>query len=372
MSGRRVIVLTPNLDAAGSGVGGFALELARRTLGGLDATVFVVPAGASARPPEAAARIVPVQPAAQALVTALEGAGADEAVLHYVGFGYSPDACPAWLATGLADWKRRKPDRRLAVYFHELATEEPWWRRSFWTQPRQVRTIVAIAGLADRLATNCPAFIRRLGTCYGVEETRLLLAPVAATIPAGGETTGAGEAATGLTALVFGRAETRRRAVHAHRRILAAAIESGLLARLIVAGREARVDELPVGIRERIKCVAEPEVDAARMTALARQVDFGLVWNWPPILTKASVFANLCAAGIPALTALRGTDADAGLPGPPAFVACDGSRAGVRRVLAVLADPRVREALRTGVREVSRTRLGWDVVAPALERHFFP
>lgn len=88
-------------------------------------------------------------------------------VLHYSGYGYSPDGAPAWLADALenrpADWQ----GARVVTFFHELyATGWPW-RRAFWQSARQRRIAERIARASDAVMTNREQSARWLETVTG-------------------------------------------------------------------------------------------------------------------------------------------------------------------------------------------------------------
>jgi hypothetical protein len=81
----------------------------------------------------------------EALVDALEVAGADTVLLHFVGYGYAKRGLCFWLAEGLQQWKSRSPRRRLVTMFHELYAFGLPWRSSFWTSLPQRRIARALA-----------------------------------------------------------------------------------------------------------------------------------------------------------------------------------------------------------------------------------
>jgi hypothetical protein len=361
-------VVLPDLDAARGGVAAYALRLAERLHDGLAATQFV-----ALRAPSNTGRIMActIEPSAAALAAALERSAASRVLLHYSGYGYAPDGAPVWLVAGLTAWKRSRPGRRLDVYFHELAAEEPWWTRTFWTQPRQRRIIRALNTQADALATNCPYFVARLTRDYGVAPARVALVPVPPTLaePHSGVPRESC-AARDLTALVFGLRGTRERTLREHRALLARLARSGVLGRVVVAGDEARPEETHRWAGLAISTSAHPGIDSAGLAALAATADFGLVWNWAAILTKSTVFANLCALGVPAVIARRGGELDGGWGDQvPAFLG--GRRdADLDRSVGEIADPVRRAAVSARGLALAQTRLSWDAVAAQLETHF--
>lgn len=361
--------MLPSLDPVRDGVAGFGIELARRSKRDGVETIFLAPAAGPAIETDvggAAAHAIPGSPTSW--LAALGDWGADRVLLHYVGFGYAADACPEWLRAALAAWKRASAEHRLHIFFHELATEEPWWKRTHWTQPRQRRIIGDLVRLADRVATNCRYFQLQLTETFGAKAERLIVTPSPANLVTDGaeNTDRVDTRSEGLTALVFGLPETRRRALAAHRRLLKHMIKTGKLTRLLLAGHGARREEA-AGFNG---AAVETKVDVTPLefAEVARQADFGLVWNWASILTKSGVFANLCARGVPSIIARVAGDARSELPWKPMIECDDGGD--VVATASAMADPAMRATLRKNAQELSARVLGWDVVASQLDRHF--
>lgn len=75
-------------------------------------------------------------------------------VLHYSGYGYSPDGAPAWLATALESRPAWGVNIRIATFFHELYANGWPWKRAFWQSSRQRSVAIRIARASDRLLTN--------------------------------------------------------------------------------------------------------------------------------------------------------------------------------------------------------------------------
>jgi hypothetical protein len=357
------VTILPDLETARGGVAAFGLALARRFGDGRARAPFIV-----LRPPPAALEVpvLATAPRADALCRALEQSGATHALLHFSGYGYAPDACPEWLPAGLARW-RQAPGRRVSVYFHELMTDEPWWTRTYWTQRRQKRIVDQLALGADSIATNCGQFAAQLAQRHGAGPGRVVVAPVPPTLVDGVPATGRLPADDArLTALVFGLRGTRARTLAMHRRLLEALAREGGLERVVVAGADAQADELRGASWRHVRVDARPGLDSAALAALGAEVDFGLVWNWPAILTKSTVFANLCALGVPTVAVRRG-EANAQLP---VLLSNDG-REDVMCVGAELRQPARRAAWRAAALAAARTQLSWDRAVRTLETHFF-
>lgn len=368
------VVIAPSFEVEKGGVAAYAIELAHRLPGGIAGSKFFALHPAANRPsgmPPAALQTV--ERDAANLNATLRAADAQQVLLHYSGFGYAADACPAWLLDGLGRWKQDGVGRTLHIFFHELATEEPWWRRTAWSQPRQRQVIRGLARLADRVATSCPYFVQRLRETYGVEGGRMIMAPIPptlATAPVERRSRGTEARRDGLCALVFGLPGTRAWTLRSHRALLRNLSATGALTRLVLAGHAAAPDEANAVRTAALEIVAKPDLDAEALRLVANGCDFGLVWNWASILGKSTVFANLCALGVPAVIGRKGTGETTGFGVVPAALACDGSRAEVDRAARELGDPARRAELRANALRLAREDLSWEVVAARLGAHF--
>lgn len=359
-----LLSILPDLDATRGGVAAYALGLAARQTEGIAATHFVA-LRCPPTPPAPAATVV--EPDGEALARTLARVGASRVLLHFSGYGFAPDACPQWLLDGLRRWRASQPHGRLVIYFHELITEEPWWTRTHWTQPRQKRIVDGLAALADGVATSCPYFAARLATRHGVDASRIVLAPVPPTLAEEGAAVAApARSADGLSVLVFGLRGTRQRALREHARLLQQLLRQGRLSRLMLAGDGAHADEARALAAPAVRITAHPGLDPTGLRALAADADCGLVWNWAPILTKSTVFANLCALGVPAVISGRGGH-DAGFEGEPAMIVGDNDRDEIDRAIRLLTDATQLDAVRARARGLADSHLSWSRTVTRIE-----
>lgn len=363
-------VIVPDFDPARGGVAAFAFGLAERWAHRGKGAAFLAPVFSGNVPVGAVAeRFQKIECDENALRRALNARGGDEVVLHYVGYGYAPNGCPHWLLSGLSAWRREDSRRRLNIYFHELATEEPWWTRTHWTESRQRQIIRGLTQLADRVATSCPYFAARLRERFGVRSEQLVCVPVPSTLAKPQVPLLREPKRDGLTALIFGLAPTRQRTWSYHRRLLCQLAVTGKLARIIIAGDKASAQELRGLGALRLEILARPNLDAEQFAAVAT-ADFGLVWNRPSTLTKSTVFANLCALGVPTVIANGEKNEDAGLPISPVAIVAGTDRIGIELAAAKIVDPALRAELRSNASQLTRTCLSWDMVAERLANHF--
>jgi len=150
----RVLQIVPYLPPAISGVGDYALILARglRDKHGWH-TTFI-----SSNPNDGQTEIegFPVIPLKRRTADQLAGVlvGHERVLLQYVGYGFQKRGCPLWLLQGLRRWNQEDERRRLVTMFHELYASGPPWRSSFWTHPVQRWICGQLARLSDECVTN--------------------------------------------------------------------------------------------------------------------------------------------------------------------------------------------------------------------------
>ena len=144
---------------------------------------------------------------AEALAEALETAGADTVLLHFVGYGYAYRGLCFWLVKGLQQWKSKAAGRRLVTMFHELYAFGPPWRSSFWTSLPQRRIALALAGASDALVCGYALIEARLRAWRPLAEIRRL--PVFSNVGELTDPEPLGEREP--IAVVFGGADPRRR-----------------------------------------------------------------------------------------------------------------------------------------------------------------
>ena len=165
-----LIQLVPILPPALSGVGDYALLLARELQDAQGVRTRFLVGDPAWSGNEAAVAPFPARgvhthfgavrtdgPGAGQHALADEEAGA--LLLHYVGYGYAHRGCPFWLVNAIERWKRARAGRRLIVLFHELYATGPVWSSVFWTSPVQKYLAARLGRVADarRMTTRLAA-----------------------------------------------------------------------------------------------------------------------------------------------------------------------------------------------------------------------
>jgi hypothetical protein len=153
-----IIQIVPRLPPAISGLGDYALSLARQLYDELGIeTRFIV--GDNSWRGEASVggfNVTKVESlSASHLTTKLaEVRGTSAALLHYVGYGYARRGCPFWLVDGLRQWKQGGQQRSLMTMFHETHASGQPWTSSFWLSPVQKMLVARLAQVSDHCLTN--------------------------------------------------------------------------------------------------------------------------------------------------------------------------------------------------------------------------
>jgi hypothetical protein len=88
------------------------------------------------------------------LLRTLNRLGSADLLLHYAGRAYQRFGCPIWMPRALQRWKRKFPEARLTVFFHEVPGDLPITSRHFLFGKINRRIVRQLASIADGLVTN--------------------------------------------------------------------------------------------------------------------------------------------------------------------------------------------------------------------------
>ena len=290
-----ILQIVPKLPPAISGVGDYALLLARRLRAahdirtsfivcdpscevGQDLDGFSVDRIDTRRPDDLERRIgAPGMPAT--------------VVLHYVGYGYQKRGCPFWLVRGLESWKKRDADRRLLVMFHELYASGPCWRSSFWTSPLQRGLVKSLALLSEHCVTNQRVSRESLEGMTLRPESHFSVLPVFSNV--GEPDLPACLAGREPRMIVFGSAAWRRQAYHEQSGALVHACrELGITE---VADIGPRCGDIP---KLAVRCATKGSLPAELVGREMRNARAGFFTYPAPCLGKSSIFAAYAAHGL--------------------------------------------------------------------------
>jgi hypothetical protein len=150
-----ILHITPNLPPAVCGVGDYATVVGQR-MGEIDLTVRCSYLAAGYRGRDVAVGACSPDWFWRQIAEHRSSTPGDNIgiVLHYSGYGYSPDGAPAWLAAALEGRPAWAAEIRIATFFHELYASGWPWQRAFWQSNRQRGVAVRIARASDALLTN--------------------------------------------------------------------------------------------------------------------------------------------------------------------------------------------------------------------------
>jgi hypothetical protein len=252
------------------------------------------------------AEISPFQLSRQGLLTALETAGPQTLVLHYVGYAYHSRGVPLWLPGALREWKKRNHGKvGLIVMFHETyAGRGSMKQSSYWLQPLARRLMISLAQMADHWVTSCPNYAEKIQTEAQTELSKGSVIPIGTSFPSVGHPqTKTWPLFQGgkLKIVLFGLPNTRLWALEAHENLLRLLCQHDLIERITLLGKpttdpqtQAALDELHqrIGFQKPLTERFNPSPE--EISQSLAEHDLGLLANYPSILSKSSVYALLC------------------------------------------------------------------------------
>lgn len=181
-------------------------------------------------------QITKFAPSARELLSNLERTGADVILLQYVGYGYSPDGSPSWLAEAISDRISLDESARVVVMFHETFSSGQPWQGVFWQMPRQKRCARRLLDLASPAVTS---------TNVNADSLRELNPNKPITIIPIGSNCRVDEAVPldFKRLLVFGKEQARLRALKLHEPLIKRIDDSSAINSIVLAGeRSAPID----------------------------------------------------------------------------------------------------------------------------------
>jgi hypothetical protein len=318
ITNRNIIQIVPEIAPGASGVGDYALGIARalRKHHGLNTLFVVVKGDTDAVIVEDDFPIVRLsgnksEYLAQELVAVTPH---NEPVLvQYSGYGYDKHGVPRWLIEGLRRWKTGSNCRRVVTMFHELYAKSWPWRRAFWHTRQQQLLACELARLSDACMTSRQGFaavIRRWRELIGLDNC-VHVQPIPSNVGEPERVPPLSERRAAMA--VFGH-EASRAAIYRDAAL-------GLWKTCENLGIEEIVE---IGPGEQAFCIAPAFVNVRRVGKLdATQVSQVLLdcragfVNYPvSLLSKSGVFASYCAHSlVPVLPVDNSANEDGVIPG---------------------------------------------------------
>jgi hypothetical protein len=292
-----MIQIVPVLPPSISGVGDYALALAREMRSGFGIeTLFLVTNEQWDGPEQVegfSARRLTGRSAEHLcglLGTVREIRERASVLLQLSGYGYSRRGCPFWLLEGLRHWKRQQPAAHLVTMFHELYATAPPWRTTFWVSPAQRMVVAGIARESDIAITNIQKYRTQLERLDPSRRKRIETLAVPSNV---GEPCAPQElSARSRSMVVFGLPQSRQRAYRMRMSELQMACERLEIEQVHDVG--ASFDDIPVRIG-RVPVKRHGRLSAGDLSLLLAQSMAGFVDYFPGYMAKSGIFAAYCA-----------------------------------------------------------------------------
>ncbi len=321
-----LIQIVPALPPATSGVGDYALALARvmrRDLG-LD-TVFVV--GSEAW--QGADRVEDFrvwklrsrspQNLAEVLEAERTTTGSSSVLLQLSAYGYALRGCPFWLLQGLKQWRTKQPNSRLVTMFHESYAFGPPWKSAFWLSPAQRMVVAGIARLSDVAVTNIQQHRERLERFdpSKLEKIAVLAVPSNVGEPLAPDALNA----RSKDMIVFGLPGSRDQMYKTEMPALQRACQRFGIGEVHDVG--ASFNGIPDRVGD-IQVRRHGLMSVADLSALLSHCTVGFAHHYPGYMAKSGVFASYCAHRLVPVTAGDGRSEADGIERGTHYYSADG------------------------------------------------
>jgi hypothetical protein len=291
-----LVQIVPRLPPAISGVGDYALLLARELFHHHELkTSFILTDQHWSGDSESGGFGVECVASrdARCFASTLDQAASANAIvlLHYVGYGYEKRGCPNWLIDGVDRWKRRPDEGKLAVFFHELSAFGPPWRSSFWVAPLQKRIASRLAKLSDGCVTTMRDYALRIESAAPQHRNRVVIQPVFSTVGEPETVRPLSERKPWL--ILFGGGAWTAKAVSLYTHALDSVCTRLGCERILAIGSAANVSW-----RGRTRFEQLGVLSAREVSAILDQARAGFVDYFSGYLAKSTIFAAYCAHGL--------------------------------------------------------------------------
>jgi hypothetical protein len=211
MSTRALTVISTRLPPQLCGIGTYSWLLNSHWPGDKARTQFIVMDGAKESAQQLGfASVTGFNGEAQTLERALTQSRSEDLLLHYAGRAYHRYGCPVSMPRVLGRWKKRRPDARLLIFFHELPAEVPMMSRHYLPQRINARIVRKLAQLADILVTNTAHQADKLRALTGRSDVHCIAVGSNITPPARNVSIPRAKGEFVIFGLPFGRMQTSR------------------------------------------------------------------------------------------------------------------------------------------------------------------
>jgi hypothetical protein len=214
----------------------------------------------------------------------------DFALVHYGPYAYSPKGNPAPFAAAMQELAGRMP---VLVFFHEMFSKGMPWRRAFWTQPEQKRTIASLLTLSTASFTSNEGFRKRLEV-FNAGHRPLTTIPIFSNIGEPHDLPPLDRRARQL--VIFGQGHTRDRLYKEHLPVLEGICRMLRIANVVDVGA-GQSSHLPSKIGDSpVRSVGRME--ERELSALMADSVAGVLGYWSDVWEKSGVMAAYLAHGL--------------------------------------------------------------------------
>ncbi|MDJ0734438.1 MAG: glycosyltransferase family 1 protein [Nostocaceae cyanobacterium] len=293
-----IIQIVPQLPPIASGVGDYALVLARQIRQDFGIlTCFIVgdPNWSGADDIEG----FPVKKIAKRsgknLISTLAEVTPDPipVLLHYVNYGYDRRGCPIWLINGLRRWQEKSKSRLLTMFHEIYAGSKLFWTSAFWTEPLQKHLAASIANISDRLITSKPLYGKLLHNLCQNKTLQIPIIPVFSNIGEPQKRLPLTERKQRL--VVFGGSGNRLKVYEESISPLSRICQELNIQEVIDIGPPIN---LPISEVGDIPIVKLGQQSADKVSALLQDSLVGFFYYPLDFLSRSTIFAAYCAHGV--------------------------------------------------------------------------
>ncbi|MEO9595584.1 hypothetical protein [Rhodopirellula bahusiensis] len=217
-------------------------------------------------------------------------------VLHYSGYGYSPDGAPDWIADAFDNRPAFAMEISIVTFFHELyATGWPW-KRAYWYSRRQRDVAKRIAQASDALFTNRRESADWLEKATGSEPGSVLDLPVPSNVGEPDDVPGYFDRPP--QAVLFGGKKIKQPFLAGRGAVTTATICRKLgIRKVLDIGSPIELSRKPFD-DEAIEVIQMGFLDAEEVSKCLLQSKIGFFDYNPKFITKSGVLAALASHGV--------------------------------------------------------------------------
>jgi hypothetical protein len=205
------------------------------------------------------------------------------ALLHYGPYGYSREGRPGAFVDAMEELSK---SLRMLVFFHEMSSSGPLWKRAFWTRGEQVRSLEKLLTIADAAFTSNRKYYERLER-MNTAHRPLVQIPIFSNIGEPQELTTLDRRTRQL--VIFGQIATRIRLYRDRRQELEKIVRLLQVTKIVDVGPGASpvIPAVLAGVELRSTGFMEEQA----LSGLLADSVAGIIGYWPDVWEKSGVMA---------------------------------------------------------------------------------